>query len=1165
VPDGLRVRTFGGVALYDGEQPVVALTSAKARALVVYLAITGRSQGRSALAGLLWSDLPERTARANLRLTLTKIRKALPGYLSTGTAIGLQSDRPIWVDAVELARHGTASDPALLAPAAALYTGEFLAGVSFPDAPVFEDWVRGERHGFHTLTLAVLDRLVQVARDRADYPLGIETARRIVALEPHHEDAHRSLMWFLAGNGQHNAALAQYQTCRHILVTDLGVEPAAATVALRDRIERATGFRDLDRPAEPPTAARARQRAAAAGPAIPLPAPSTGFVGRTAELAMLADWLADPACRIVTLVGPGGIGKTRLALAAAEQHRPAYRDGVAFASFVGSGESGPQAANLVVAGLAAAVGLPLEARRDPYDLLAEHLAERELLLVADNIENVRDGAAVLARVAAAAPTVRLLVTSRIRLGLGAEWVAEVSGLAVPPPDADAADVDGSDAVRLFDARARAVRAGFDLASQRATVARICRALVGGPLAIELAARWVRSVPPASIAEQLTHSIDLLATTAPDVPDRHRSLRTVLDRSWQLLDPDEQQVLAALAAFRGGFDLAAAERVAAATVPALTALVDHSMIRSEPGGRYTMHEQLRQYAEQRLTADPDAWQAAHHAHAEHFEQLASRLQPTFGITDEVEALEPDIENLRAATGWLTEHADAPRLAAHLDHMMLLYRARSWSREAVAFGRAALDRADADPVLRARWTRALGEAHLQLGELLTSRDELAEALALLGRRLPASSGHWLALLAALQLRRAWRRSPPSPEEAAAARERAWAALFLTETYYLLEERLPTIVLPLLSLADAERSGWADIEALGRVTSGLAAALFRLRGQASRDVDAALAAAEQSQDPLVVSYVSMIASLYRLGIAAWDGTEQVAARGVAVATANGMHRLADQSRLLAGIGCYLTGRYHESGECGHTSAAAGRERGDRNVELWGLLMQAEAGLRIGAPLAELDRTCAAARELLVPGVPRCDTVRAYAASAQVYLRQGDPVRCWQALRSAAEVAAHAPVVPQYSLPGFTGLAETALALRESGHAPDPHRLDDVIRTGLRRVREYAWLYPAGGPARLLLRGLLQWPTGRHRRALRSWAAAAREGQRLGLRYETARALYEIGRRLSAGRRLNGLTGTEHLDRARAAFAELGCAPDLAAVDASRAAAIPAGRAASSAQPHG
>src|SRR5215212_3291418 len=246
-------------------------------------------------------------------------------------------------------------------------------------------------------------------------------------------------MWFLAIGDQRGAALAQFETCRYLLREELGQDPSpATTTTLRDQIAHAGGFTDLPPGSGSGTAASGSGATGVGSGAPVAPGPLTSLIGREGDLTRLHALLDDPACRLVTLVGPGGIGKTRLALEAGATRRGRHRDGVVTVSFVGTSPGRPEEApDLVVTNLAAALGVSLAVPRDPRALLADHLAGQEVLLILDNLEQLRDAAGVLSELLALAPGVQMLGTSRRRLGLGAEWLVEVPGLPYPPAGAEA--------------------------------------------------------------------------------------------------------------------------------------------------------------------------------------------------------------------------------------------------------------------------------------------------------------------------------------------------------------------------------------------------------------------------------------------------------------------------------------------------------------------------------------------------------------------------------------------------------------------------------------------------------------------------------------------------------------------------------------------------------
>src|SRR5262249_45381113 len=332
-----------------------------------------------------------------------------------------------------------------------------------------------------------------------------------------------------------SGALAQYETCRRILACDLDVGPAAETTALYERI------RDSEPRTENPEPRTEQSRH------TPLPLPPTPLIGRESELAELGALLENPAYRLITIVGPGGIGKTRLALASATDQIDAFAHRVYFVPLAPLRSS-----EFLVPAIADALGLAFSGREDPRAQLLNYLRGKELLLVLDNFDHLLEGAELLVDILRRATAVSILVTSRERLNLQGEWVFDIAGLQVPAAD-QIDGVEGYSAVALFLQRAHKVHARFTFgAAEKRAVARICRLVEGMPLGIELAAAWVRALSCAEIAQEIEQSLGFLTTSLRDVPERHRSLLAVFDHSWRLLSADERGVFRKLSVFRGGF-------------------------------------------------------------------------------------------------------------------------------------------------------------------------------------------------------------------------------------------------------------------------------------------------------------------------------------------------------------------------------------------------------------------------------------------------------------------------------------------------------------------------------------------------------------------------------------------------------------------------------------
>ncbi|MHB8625407.1 MAG: ATP-binding protein [Aggregatilineales bacterium] len=397
-----------------------------------------------------------------------------------------------------------------------------------------------------------------------------------------------------------------------------------------------------------------------------LPLRLTPFIGREDELAQIAERLADRACRLLTLVGAGGIGKTRLALEVAAQQLSNFADGVYFVSLTGVG-----APHLVAPAIASALEVSFYGPEDPDVQLVHSLRSKALLLVLDNFEHLLGATGLLTDILATGPAVKILTTSRERLNLQEEWVITLEGLSFPSAldrtrrstslqnDAIgvgtpflASEFDKYSAVQLFVQRAQQIQANFLLEQNAESVLTICRCVEGMPLGLELAASWLRGMSCSQIGARMERSLDFLVTTVRNVPERHSSLRAVFEQSWRLLSDTELRVLAALSVFRGGFDLEAAEQVAEASPAVMVGLADKSLIRLNSSDRYDLQELLRQFAADKL-AETGESAAVSRRHLDYFLKLAERMEAhIYGPLHELwfDRMEIELDNLSAAVAW-----------------------------------------------------------------------------------------------------------------------------------------------------------------------------------------------------------------------------------------------------------------------------------------------------------------------------------------------------------------------------------------------------------------------------------------------------------------------------------------------------------------------------------
>ena len=760
----------------DGEP--VEIRRRKAIALIVYLAVTGQSHSRDALATLLWPEYDQSRARAGLRRVLAALKEALgEGWLDVDReAVELNPDAEVWLDVsefqdrlAECRTHGHPQEevcPAclpLLAEAAALYRDHFLVGFTLRDSPDFDEWQFFQTEGLRDELASALERLTHAHSAQGEFEQAIAYARRWLALDPLHEPAHRHLMQLYAWSGQRAAALRQYGECERVLKEELDVPPEEETTQVYQTIKE-------NRHLPPPVDRFAKKPVSPQEPARKhnLPVHLTPFVGREVALAEIRDRLQDPTCRLLTLVGPGGSGKTRLALEAAAAQVDHFAHGVFFVSLAPL-----DSAEAIVPTVAGALGFSFYEGVEPRQQLLDYLRQKCMLLIMDNFEHLlacperrpelvegpsrRDGVGLVTDLLKTAPQVKILVTSRAGLNVQGEHLFPVAGMSFPDeetakdaalrrvhpePGRRAQDVAQYSAVKLFLTSARQAQPGFKLTADNVTdVARICRLVQGMPLGILLAAAWVRMLTPAEIATAIGQSFDFLETDLRDVPERQRSMRAIFDHSWRLLTEREQKVFQALSVFRGGFTHQAAKEVTGASLSELMALVNKSLLHRMPapsatlrtGGRYEVHELLRQYAAGKLDRALAARETARDRHIAYYAAALQRWAADLKGPRQQAAMaeiEADSENVRAAWKWAVERGQMRQLGQAMEGLCRFYEWRGRYPEIIAAAQAVVHLAQAAQDVRSEaggylwWGRTLWRQ----GDYEMARLQLEQALAL-----------------------------------------------------------------------------------------------------------------------------------------------------------------------------------------------------------------------------------------------------------------------------------------------------------------------------------------------------------------------------------------------------------------------------------------------------
>ena len=643
---------LGHPQLIVGGQNITGNVPIKGVALLGYLLVVGEVQRREALAMLLWGETTDAKARGSLRTLLYDLQKKLPDLLAVSrTTVGLVAGHDYWCDVVALgaalesphpnplpqrvraqtltAPRGEGLEMRALSSTLDLYRGQLLATVYLDDAPSFQDWLRGEQESWRLRVLAALDGLVGKFEEMGDWESAIRSLRQLLTIEPWREESHRQLMRLLLRTEQLEAGLRQFQECRHLLSTELGVDPAPETTTLANQIKSVRNGQI----------------------SLNLPHLTSPLVGRRREIAQILGHLDDTHCRLLTLRGIGGIGKTTLALHVGGLLGREFRDGATFVPLAPVTDGG-----LLPSVVAGVLGwkMPASARTPTQQIqfLSQRLKQKEMLLIFDNYEHLVEETSLITTLLDRAPALKILVTSRELLRLRGEWVVEVAGMSVP--DTSTAETFTYDAPQLFLKSITRILPSFQLAAtDHPAVHRICQLVDGMPLALEMAAAWAQTESLSAIVAEIETDLDFLVSDKRDSPDRHHSVRAIFDHSWQLLSPAEQTVLGAFSVFRGDFSVKAARQITGCTQVVLKQLGQKSLLMSVDSGRLALHPLVTQFAGEKLGEKAREYGGKHAAF--YLEGVGGQLvgirQGNAGI---FAALRQDLNEIRQAWRWAFTH-------------------------------------------------------------------------------------------------------------------------------------------------------------------------------------------------------------------------------------------------------------------------------------------------------------------------------------------------------------------------------------------------------------------------------------------------------------------------------------------------------------------------------
>jgi DNA-binding SARP family transcriptional activator/tetratricopeptide (TPR) repeat protein len=657
-PLGIRPRTlslFGVPTLEVGARRIV-FTAERPFQLLAYLACRRRWVRRDELADMLDTKRDAVRARSNLHKVLLRADRI------AGVIIERQGDLLRWSPASDLGAFEAAIEEHRLVDAITLGAATLLEGFDAAFLGAGAAWLLAERQRIAALwQWACMQRLAQLADRPQD---AVELARRVLERDPLDESALQALARAHIALGDGEAARVAIASYASRLAAELGLEP---TAAIRDLAEAAHNRQPLLLAAKP---APAR--------------PDDAFIGRRAELRRIVELLRQPNCRLLTLTGPGGVGKTALARRLGAALTPFIVESVVFVPLADL-----TAVDQVPSRIATRLGAALRGSAEPWAQLRAAIGARSLALVLDNADPLDIGAP-LERLLQAVPHLKVVVTSRARLGIGAETELAIEGLPLPDDnETDATVLRASDAVALFEARARASSRAVDLRAHAADVVRLVHSVEGLPLAIELAAVWTRLLPVAEMADEIARAVKGLE----DDVTASRGLRAIFAQAWRLLGDSERACLRRLASLPGDFSRAMALQVVGAPLPVLAALVDKSLLRVHGSGRFSMHPMIRHCA------------AAHgDPHDDLMARLARFVARSLGdFADSIVPLQPligrpgpELAHVRAAWSWALAHRDASIIASMAGPLSNFFEQQGmWSEGLAALSAAvdALRRADA----------------------------------------------------------------------------------------------------------------------------------------------------------------------------------------------------------------------------------------------------------------------------------------------------------------------------------------------------------------------------------------------------------------------------------------------------------------------------------------
>jgi len=1092
----LRIRLLGTVEITRHDTPISGFISQKSKALFCYLAFSGQAHNREKLSALFWGGMPDANAKGNLRKALSNLNKILPDYLLvTRQTIAFNTEMPHRIDAQALQKTlDSITTSAEISPdtlenlvtIVALYRGDFMDDIHLKDVIAFDEWVLLWRERLRAMAMRGLHILMTEFAKVRNYSLAIQYATRLLALDSWREETHRQLMLLLARSGQQCAALAQYRQCQSILLDELGVEPMRETTLLYKRIRNMHATEHFNVPAQP-----------------------TPFVGRQAELAEVSRWVLERNARLVTLVGMGGMGKTRLAIELATRLRGEFLDGVYFIPL----ESVTHADQLFPV-IADALQFSFQDQSDPQEQLLNFLATREILLVLDNFEHLLPDVFPLIKILEHAPALKIIVSSRQQLNIDWEYPFILNGLDVPPPMTLTAENSGGgieniesySAVQLFLRRARHVNPNFNLNTEtHFIVSKICRLLGGLPLGIELAASWIRLFSCDEIVQKLEYDLDFLSASA-GTTDHHRDMRTVLDYSWQFLSIDEQLLFAQLSVFYDGFDFAAATDIAGANPMLIRALLDKSLIQRTGTARYTMHALWRQYLAGKLPQMSDE-NAVKTRHSNYYARLLHAYIQTLSENRDivVSKILQDLQNFQAGFRWMAAQEMWDVLPQFVEDFIVFYEARSQFQNMVTLLTPLLTQIPNDyHVQKLRWQRVVGEAYFSMGKLSESGKYLLPAVASLDKPIPDGDAK-IGMLSGIELlRQTWHRIRKKTSAATSTQhsqnlEAVRAYERLGQIYFFANRSLPATYTALRGLNLAGNILPSPELARLYASVALAMGLIPLHFMARLYIRLALETAEELDHHPAMAWVLEIGSIYFSGIGQWRKAHQMAMQGAKLGKQLNNPRRWEENMVLVAYVAQFQGDFQGAIKARRDMYLSASQRGDVQVQRWALASEAECHLALGG-LDQSLQLVAQALNLRTAATDILTDLCAHAIAGVVHLRQNRFEKAFaSAEKASALIVQSSPPTSFSAFAGYAGLAEIYVRLWQRALAGEDLSVDISVETlhqrakyATRNLNAFARIFPIAKARALLWQGYAA------KHPQKFWQKALMHAERLDMPHE-------------------------------------------------------------------